>query len=207
MTHSERVRGWESASEPELKKLYDTTLFWLYLHGEYGIEPASRIHGLHDGLPITDDQPFRRFTLGEDKVRAISPNSAEVLGLQEGNLEMRHWEPCFSYVADGELEYADASCLFVIPQAESSHLSVRYLTVFINNSGKAQSLRMDEPKQRLKPGSEVSGIDTLADLIAAWQLESNTGTDKITSAECQALQEILNNLVVPSPGNRTEPAA
>ncbi|OVE79110.1 hypothetical protein BVY00_01215 [bacterium G20] len=186
--------GWEPASELDLERLYSASFIWLRSYGEYGLDPSSHIDGVHEGLPIIDCPPYYRFPVSEDEVKTLAPNLGEALGLQ-GDLEMRYWEPHYTYDGEGELMYVEPNCSYTIPQSESSHLSIKYLTIQLSKTGKALGQRMDEPKQKIKRDPEATENDLLNDLITAWQLERDIGADKITSAECQALQEILTGLV------------
>src|SRR3990167_2030677 len=187
MTHPEQTVGWEPASSRELSGLYYKTM---NLAKKIGIFTGESDAGsrLHEGISMIDIPPRHEISLSADEVWEISPRAAETLRVG-GPLEIMYFEQY--YVPFGSrLRYEKPSCAYQIHHSSDSAYTHRYIEVVLSGTGEAESsgkseLR-DSPKQ-----SDSSLDEALLGLVARIRMERQTGIDKMTSAECQALLEIV----------------
>lgn len=194
MAHPELTPGWELASDNDLIRLYNKTHRWLVQNGTYSIDQRAKIEGVFKGLPISEDQPRYSFTLQEEEVRELSPRAAQKLKLG-GPLELIYWEPCYSSLPDGTLEYTGPNCAYQITYPGESHLDHTYITIHIWKDGSIESDRLDEPRERPKKDSNRTVDDILLDMRERLELEWQTGINRLTGEECEALEMIIDSLI------------
>lgn len=194
MSRPENVRGWELATEEELRRLYCKTKRLLTEHGTYYIEPVAVVEGVHDGLPITDIQPEFSIRLTPEEVQVLSSEAIETLCLG-GPLEIIYWEPCYVHLTSGELEYTNPNCAFNMPQRPGMHYSNRYLAIYLNKNNSVESIGCSELRERLITRPDLTKPEILSDLMEQWRLESQTGVNQMTTGERAVLEEIVDGFI------------
>ncbi len=188
MKHPEHVSGWEPATSRELSDLYYKTMELVKETGVYSVDKNVELPQ-YEGLSVTDDPPRHELSLSADEVWQISPQAAETLCVG-GPLELMYSEHCYASLAEGKFKYQLPSCGFVIYHSADSPYTRRFIEITLSGTGEAESGGQSELRDSSEHG-DTPLDEALLRFAVRIKMEQQTGIDKMTSAECQALNKIV----------------
>jgi hypothetical protein len=192
MTSDEFDRGEVLASQEELGTLFRSTSSWLEQHVEITFSPDFVFRAFHeDGLPIITGEGVERLVIVPGKsVSQIVPEAAATLDLGE-SLQLMYYSPHYRYAdaAQGSLDFIEPECYFSIQKSENSLVKDEVFSIL--DEGERNDVTERWVGSRDQPNLEINSYSATIDATA---LSRKLGFDRITSAECQALQEIVDHL-------------
>ena len=197
--HPELEKGWEPASEEDLKSLYTKTRDWLTAHGRY--QSAEGNEGFFAGIPVVRECAYYEKELDPYKLKQVAPRSIQALNITS-YFYFAYYPNQFVYTDDmGRQPHPEDPTVYfnvfrdpedpIYSESFSLRLEADQINAHkrrdMNDSLFSQFEQQDSVETK-------SMMDKVNDLEERFKLDRETGAVTVTQKEAEALLDIINGL-------------